>query len=53
MYGLLGSDIIWLIYNYLNIWNLRVKKKNHNIEKIAFTFVQIKFLAMHITYHIL
>ncbi len=25
-------------------------KKNLNIEKIAFEFVQIKFLAMHITF---
>ncbi len=24
-------------------------QKNLNIEKITFTFVQIKFLAMHIT----
>ncbi len=24
-------------------------KKNHNIEKMAFKVVQIKFLAMHIT----
>ncbi len=24
-------------------------KKNQNIEKIAFKFAQIKFLAMHIT----
>ncbi len=30
-------------------WNLRVQK-NLNMEKIAFKFVQIKFLAMHITY---
>ncbi len=28
--------------------NLRVQK-NLNIEKIAFKFVQMKFLAMHIT----
>ncbi len=34
MYGLLGYDYIWLRYNYLKIWNLRVQKK---------------FLAMHIT----
>ncbi len=39
---------IWLSYNYLKIWNLRVLKKI-NIEKIAFKVVQIKFLAMHIT----
>ncbi len=48
MYGLLGSDNIWLRYNYLNIWNLRVQK-NLNIEKVAFTFVQMKLLAMHST----
>ncbi len=30
------------------IWNLRVQK-NLNIEKITFNFVQMKFLAMHIT----
>ncbi len=33
---------------YLKIWNLRVQK-NHNIEKIIFKVVQMKFLAMHIT----
>ncbi len=32
---------IWLRYNYLNIWNLRVPKKI-NIEKITFN-------AMHVT----
>ncbi len=48
MYGLLGSDNIWPRYNYLKIWNLRVQT-NLNIEKITFKFVQIKFLAMHIT----
>ncbi len=48
MYGLLGSDNIWPRYNYLKIWNLRVQK-NQNIVKIAFKFVQMKFLAMHIT----
>ncbi len=48
MYGLLGSDNIWPRYNYLKIWNLRVQK-NPNTEKIAFKFVQIMFLAMHIT----
>ncbi len=31
------------------IWNLRVQK-NIYIEKIAFKVVQMKFLAMHITY---
>ncbi len=48
MYGLLGSENIWLIYNYLNIWNLRVQN-NLNIEKIGFKVVQMKFLPMHIT----
>ncbi len=48
MYGLLWSDNIWLRYNYLKIWNLRVQK-NLNIEKITFKVVQMKFLAMHIT----
>ncbi len=47
------SDLIWFDiwprYNYLNIWNPRVPKKNRNIEKIAFKVVQMKFLAMHIT----
>ncbi len=45
MYGLLGKGHIWLRYNYLNIWNLRVQKRNLNIEKV----VQMKSLAMHIT----
>ncbi len=49
MYGLLGLDNIWPKYNYLKIWNLRVQI-NQNIEKITFKVVQIKFLAMHITY---
>ncbi len=49
MYGLLGLDNIWPKYNYLKIWNLRVQK-NQNIEKITFKVVQIRFLAMHITY---
>ncbi len=48
MYGLLWSDNIWLRYNYLKIWNLRVQKKS-KIEKITFKVVQMKFLAMHIT----
>ncbi len=48
MYGLLWYDNIWLRYNYLKIWNLRVQK-NLNIDKIAFKVVQMKFLAMHIT----
>ncbi len=48
MYGLLGWDSILSKYNYLKIWNLRVQK-NHNIKKIAFKVVQMKFLVMHIT----
>ncbi len=48
MYCLLGYDHIWLIYNYLKIWNLGVQK-NLNIEKIAFKVIQMKSLAMHIT----
>ncbi len=45
MCDLLGLDntTIWKF----GIW--RCKKKNQNIEKIAFKVVQIKFLAMHIT----
>ncbi len=43
MYGLLESDHIWLRYNYLKIWNLRVQK-NLNIEKISFEVVQMKLL---------
>ncbi len=52
MHGLLGSDNISPRYNYLKIWNLRVKK-NLNTEKVAFKVFQIKFLAMHITNQIL
>ncbi len=48
MYDLLESDNIWKRDNYLKIWNLRVRK-NLNIEKIAFKFVQIRILAIHIT----
>ncbi len=48
MYGLLRYNNIWPRYNYLKIWNLMVQQ-NLNIEKIAFKFVQMKFLAMHIT----
>ncbi len=48
MHGLLGSDNILPRCNYLKIWNLR-EQKNLHIEKITFKFVQIKFLAMHIT----
>ncbi len=40
--------MVWLRYNYLKIWNLRVQK-NQNIEKIIFKVVQMKFLSMHIT----
>ncbi len=49
MSGLLGLDNIWLRYSYLKIWNLRVQKKNQNIEKITFKVAQMKSLAMHIT----
>ncbi len=38
---MLGYGKIWLTYNYLNNWNLRVQKQN--IEKIAFKVVQITF----------
>ncbi len=48
MYVLLGSDNIWSRYNYLKIWNLRVKKIEI-LRKSPFKVVQIKFLAMHIT----
>ncbi len=48
MYGLLDAENIWLRYDYLKIWNLRVQK-NLNIENIAFTVVQIMSLAMRIT----
>ncbi len=48
MYGLLWQDNICPRYNYFKIWNLRVQR-NQNIEKIAFQFVQMNFLAMHIT----
>ncbi len=48
MHGLLWLNNTWPGYNYWNIWNLGVKK-NLNIEKIAFKFVQTKSLAMHIT----
>ncbi len=44
MYGLLGSDNIWLRQLY-EIWGC---KKNLNIEKISFKVVQMKLLAMHI-----
>ncbi len=44
-------DNIWLRYNYLKIWNLRVQKNIYilYIEKIAFKVVQMKSLAMHNT----
>ncbi len=48
MYDLLGSDNNWQRYNYLKIWNLRLKKYL-NTAKIAFKVVQMKCLAMHIT----
>ncbi len=39
-----GWNNIWLRYNYLKIWNLKVNKKNLNI---AFKVVQIKFLHIN------
>ncbi len=43
-----GSIFVLIFYWKLN---LRVQyKKNHNIEKIIFKVVQMRFLAMHITY---
>ncbi len=51
MYGLLGSGNIWQRYNYFKFWNLRTGcKKNLKIKNIAFKVVQMKFLAIHITY---
>ncbi len=44
MHGLLGQDNIWPLYNYLNIWSLRVQKKYQNIDKITFKVIQIKLL---------
>ncbi len=44
-----GQFVEMICRNYLKIWNLRVHT-NQNIEKIVFKVVQIKFLAMHITY---
>ncbi len=49
MYGLLWLDNIWLRYNYLKIWNLRVQKKYWEHFKLYFEVVQMKFLAMHVT----
>ncbi len=47
MYGLLGSDIIWLILQLFE--NLESEgAKNRNIEKITFQVVQIMSLGMHI-----
>ncbi len=48
MCGLSGLDNIWLRYNYLKIWNLRMQK-NQIIEKVVFIVVQMKSLAIHIT----
>ncbi len=49
MYGLLGQYLaeIQLFENLES----EGAKKNLNIEKIAFKIVQMKFLAMHTTYH--
>ncbi len=50
MCGLLGSDNIWpRIQLFENLESDGAKKKNLNIEKIAFKVVKMKFLAMHIT----
>ncbi len=46
MYGLLGSDNIWLLYNYLKTWNMKVQIF---FEKITFKVVQLKSLVMPIT----
>ncbi len=48
MYGSLGSDNIWPRYNYPE--NLESEgARKWKTEKIAFTAVQMKSLAMHIT----
>ncbi len=38
MYGLLGYENIWLRYNYLKIWNLRVQflAMHINNQKLSF-----------------
>ncbi len=46
MYGLLWQDNICLRYNYENLESEGAKKI---LRKSPLTFVQIKFLAMHIT----
>ncbi len=46
MYGLLGYDYIWQLFENLESEGA---KKNQNIEKIAFKVVQIEPLAIHIT----
>ncbi len=38
------------LFENLESEGAKKNKKNHNIEKIAFKVVQIKFLSMHITY---
>ncbi len=43
----LSIDVSFVIWPKSGIWG---SKKNLNIENIAFKFVQIMFLAMHITY---
>lgn len=43
------DNTVLLQYNYLKIGNLRVLK-NLNTKKNAFEVVQIRFLAIHITY---
>ncbi len=48
MYGLLGQFLVE-IQLFENLESEGAKKKNLNIEKIAFKVVQMKFLAMYIT----
>ncbi len=49
MYGLLGSDNIWLRNDDLNIYLNIEGAKNLNIENFPIKAIQLKFLAMHIT----
>ncbi len=48
MYGLLGQYLVEIqLFDHLES---EVAIKKLNIEKVAFKVVQIKFLAIHITY---
>ncbi len=49
MYGLLGSDNIWLRNDDLNIYLNIEGAKNLNNENFPIKAIQMKFLAMHIT----